>query len=397
MIASTAGSDYDDDWIGPNDPEGYGQSLNYYFYRHLIEQDMKAGDAFFAAQEQYVVEHQLQRGIRVFNYFGDPSLIMKGVEERPGGVNTLVKEGTYFAIAADYAENGDMYVAVVSTAPDVTPGRIDIFRSTDHGEHWTGWTWVEEPDSPISDVATLVSTYTGEDIYSDALHVFYTTGSGRVMDVRIDRADPDFRRTNQIADEPRWAVNISATRDPVVMPGNFYLYVAWAFTALDGSKQVQVYQSRDNGLTWAPSYYAANASMPHVQAGPGDRVHLAVISDDGQQNVLTVRSTDRGMSWEPLKYNLTAGDGALTHATPVVATSNDPAFPAVWVAYVYTSQDLTWGNERDLLFCLQQGWRRHLGGKPQAEQRPWRRRMGARHGRHSRRAQPLGQSGLQLR
>lgn len=94
VIASTAGSDAGD------------ENLNYYFYQHLIDQDQRAGDAFYAAQEDYARKHGLQRAIRVYNYFGDPSLLLRGIENRPGGPDTLVKEGSYWAYAADNAEDG---------------------------------------------------------------------------------------------------------------------------------------------------------------------------------------------------------------------------------------------------------------------------------------------------
>ena len=349
VIASTAGSDYAHHWDDPAD--GMGQSLNYYFYQHLIDQDQRAGDAFYAAQEDYARKHGLQRGIRVFNYFGDPSLMLRGVENRPGGLDTLVKEGSYRAYAADNAEDGTMYVAVLASAPDKTPGFINIYRSTDHGQHWSGWTWVEEPTEPILDVATLVATYEREDKVSDLLHVFYTTPQGRVVDVRINRADPNLRSTGVVANAPHWAVNISAARTPVTMPGAFDVYIAWAYTDTQGTEQVRVYRSRDNGDYWVQSYQRAIALMPHVEAGPNSRVHLSMLADNNEMDVLTVRSLNGGETWESTVHNLTVGDGALQHAAPVVALSNDTAAPGVWVAYGYEFQDPVWGSERDLRFA----------------------------------------------
>ena len=55
--------------------------LNYYFYHQLVNNDEKVGDAFFDAHLQYVNNHKLQRGVRVFNLFGDPSLIIGGYPE----------------------------------------------------------------------------------------------------------------------------------------------------------------------------------------------------------------------------------------------------------------------------------------------------------------------------
>ena len=92
VIAATAGGDYAHHWDDPAD--GNWQSLNYYFYQHLIDQDQRAGDAFYRRTGRLCPRTRLQRGIRVFNYFGDPSLLLRGIENRPGGPDTLVKEGS---------------------------------------------------------------------------------------------------------------------------------------------------------------------------------------------------------------------------------------------------------------------------------------------------------------
>ena len=353
VIGSTAGIDYDHRWDGPDDPQGYGQTLNYLFYKHLIDYDQRAGDAFYAAQEDYVRQHHLRRGIRVFNYFGDPALILKGIEDRPGGGDTLIKEGTYHDYAADYVPNGDMYVAVLSSAPDKTPGLVNIYRSTDHGQHWSGWTWIEEPDEPILDLATLVGAYRGPDSFTDTniLDVFYTTPSGRVVVARINRDNPDLRSKRTVANEPRWAINISAARDLVPLSVPYNIYVAWAFTDLSGVQQVRAYRTPSNGSAWTQIYQLANAFMPHIEAGPNSRVHLAMLTDNDENDVLAVRSLDGGQVWDMYVHDLTGGDGALQHTAPIVAVSADATAPGVWVVYGYEYQHPVAGPERDLRFA----------------------------------------------
>jgi len=87
VIGSSAGSDYEAGWMHPD--HGDEQSLNYYFYRFLLDERLRAGDAFAAAMLYYVQRHDHQRGIRVFNYFGDPSLEIAGVTSRRWRSNNL--------------------------------------------------------------------------------------------------------------------------------------------------------------------------------------------------------------------------------------------------------------------------------------------------------------------
>ena len=159
------------------------------------------------------------------------------------------------------------------------------------------------------------------------------------------------RSTRVIANVPQWAINVSAARTPVTMPGAFDVYVAWAFTDTQGGEQVRVSRSRDNGENWVVSYQRADALMPHVEAGPNSRVHLTLLADDDEMDVLTVRSLDSGDTWENTVHDLTAGDGALQHTAPVIAVSNDASVPGVWVVYDYEFQDPVWGSERDLRFA----------------------------------------------
>jgi hypothetical protein len=88
-----------------------------------------------------------------------------------------------------------------------------------------------------------------------------------------------------------------------------------------------------------------------------------MLKDNDALDVLTVRSLDDGETWESTVHNLTAGDGALMHTAPVVATSNDAAYPAVWVAYDYEYQHPVRGDERDLRFAYSsdggQNWNKH--------------------------------------
>lgn len=347
VIGSTAGSDYVSQWS--NTAHGGEQSLAVYFYDHLIGQDARAGDAFFGAMEEYARIHGLARGIRVFNYFGDPSLTIKGVEDRPGGPDTLVKEGSYRAYAADNGDDGVIYVGVLATSIQGSSGAIDLYRSTDHGQSWSRWTWVDELDEAIYDLDVLVGEYQGEAGSDSRVHVAYTTSGGRVMDVRIDRQNPGNRERVQVDQAGIYAKNVALARTPGQTPGPFTAYITWEYE-LSGRYYVRAARSLNNGATWQSMVHQPDRQMPHLDTGPNDHVYLSLLARTNALDVHILRSTDGGQSW-PDDVILTQNDGALMHTSPVVGASTDPALPGVWVVYGYEHQTLRWGSERDLRFA----------------------------------------------
>ncbi len=75
VIVASAGGDYGQGWQKPQD--GMCQSLTYYFTRNLVSRRQSTGDAFFDAMDEYVDNHGLSRGVRVFYLVGDPSVAIK--------------------------------------------------------------------------------------------------------------------------------------------------------------------------------------------------------------------------------------------------------------------------------------------------------------------------------
>lgn len=346
VVGSTAGSEYEDFW--ESTAQDGGQSLNYYIFERLVKDDSRLGDAFFSAMLTYANQYGLTRGIRVFNYFGDPSLVIKGVQDRPGGDDTLVKEGLYGEFAGDYANNGDMYVAVVTTGIYDVPGRINIYRSTDHGQTWSGWTWVENSAQAIWDVDVLVGEFQDGDYLDQRVHVVYSTGVGQVVDVRIQPDNTDIRQTVQVADVGRWAKNVSLARDPVATPGMFNIYLAWEYE--DPDYAVMIARSENNGSSWSDTITLQGRQMPHLEAGPAGKVYASMLESGIPLEVYLYTSSDYGQTW-PVEINLTQNDGASMHVLPVVAASNDPAYPSVWVVYIYEYQSEDWGRSRDLRYA----------------------------------------------
>jgi hypothetical protein len=348
VIGSTAGEDYHPLWS--NTSQWGVQTLNYMFYQNLIQEDMALGDSFFAAMEEYSRHIMLQRGIRVFNYFGDPSLLQKGIEARPGGTDTLVAEGAYKVLAADYDANGDMYVGVVVDNPAGTSSSINIYRSTNHGQNWTGWTYVDipAPASLVRDLSLQVGRLTTGTPY---IHVFFAVEDGRVYDTRLDLGNPDNRSALQLADLEKLPRFLSTTRTPGSGLSSMYIYAAWEYAYVsDSEPAVVIFRSGDNGATWVRMAGWDGREQPSIDAGPSGSVYVAAVEDNPTGDVVALRSSDSAVTWS-IPIVLAAADGALHHTAPDVAVSTDPAYPAVWVAYEYDFQDPVWGSSKDLRFA----------------------------------------------
>ena len=344
VIGSTAGADYLPLW--DNISDGYMQSLNYLFVRNLIARDMPTGDAFYAALEETSSKHKILRGVRDFNFYGDPSLVLRGIEDRPGGEDVLVTESRYKTFAADYDDNGDMYVGVLVDNPSGTSSNITIYRSTNHGESWSAWTFIDGESEIIMDLGLLVSRHAE---HHQRLLVVYTTRSGRVVSVNIDLSDPDERSSTQLADQGTLAKNISVARNPVAMPGVYDVYVAWEYE-VDNEYNIALYTSEDNGSNWSRLLTESPYLMPAVDIGPEGNIYLAALWDNDANDVGLFQSDDSGVNWSLFKV-LTLGIREQLHTAPDVAVSTDPSYPAVWVAYDLHHQDPVWGPGSDVYFA----------------------------------------------
>lgn len=354
VMAPSAGGDYSPHyWTGPT--EICWNTLSYHFFEHLVDEDKRAGDAFFEAQVDYAAGHKLRRGIRDFNFFGDPSLRLKGIRDYPGGLDRIVYEGSYQDYAADNDDNGDMYVSVVTTDQYQSPGIIEVYRSSDHGENWHLWT-AAETEAPVRSHDILVSRHQNGTVSDDRLHVFASCENGDVCDIRIQLADSSDSQTAMLPAAGRWAVHVSAARDPQPMPAANTIYAAWEYNDW-GTACVRLACSTDNGATWTSSFEATDRFMPALDAGPAGRVYLSTIVSPlaGESDVVLVRSTDHGSSFG-MEVNLTPNDGSLGHHYASVGASTHAGVPSVWVAYDYHTQSDQWGPETDLRFaCSRDG------------------------------------------
>lgn len=339
VIGSSAGIDFDDYWTKPAD--GKQQSLNYYFYDYLINQNNKAGDAFYGAMLKYAETHSLARGIMDFNFFGDPSLCISGYEDRPGGNDRVIHDGMYYDYAADNADNGDLYVAVLTTIPNpqsgLLNGEIKVYKSTDHGQSWQLWNTISTRQG-IYAIDIIVAEWGSGEFTDNRVLVFYSLFDGTVQVSRI-LLSSGIDGTTTIASEgtDNWIWGIKVARDPI--PKNFKLYLTYCAqnqTASSGVFTTKVCRSTNNGNSWQDWQSFADYLNPAIEAGANNNVYVAATKNNQTEDVCVKRSSDAGTTWGDWT-NLSSGDEAQSHdACPVaIAASTDAAVPTVWVIYNY--------------------------------------------------------------
>lgn len=328
VIASTAGSDYRQNWSKPQD--GAAQSLNYYFFDELITKDLPAGDAFYNATVDFVTKHGWRRGVRVFNYYGDPSIGLKGIDYRPGGTDVVIHDSTNWGFAADYDSNGDMYVAVIATSNN-DPGHIQIYKSTDHGSTWLKWNSITYR-SPIFDVEVVVGKWGSGEFGDNRLLVFYSTSSGTQHVSRFPLAGGAAQDVLISSEGGQNTIfRTTAARDP--NSKNFNVYFAYElFDSNSGNITTKVARSLNNGTSWQDWDSFPGYSTPSIDAGVNKNVYLAMRGQNLPYDVHIFRSTDAGENWST-NTNITQNFGADSYGEPIVAASTDPGAPTVWVAY----------------------------------------------------------------
>jgi flagellar hook assembly protein FlgD len=336
VIASTAGSDYRQNWSKPQD--GAAQSLNYYFFNELITKDLPAGDAFYNATIDFVDKHGWKRGVRVFNYYGDPSIGLKGVDYRPGGTDVVIHDSTNWGFAVEYDSNGDMYTAVITTS-NTDPGHIQIYKSQDHGSTWLKWNSMTGR-SPFLDVEVVVGKWGQDEFEDNRLLVFYSTSSGTQHVSRFPLSGGVVQNV-LISSEggQNDVIRLTAARDP--SSTNYNVYFAYeVFDSNSGNITIKVARSLNNGTTWQDWDSFPGYSTPSIDAGVNKNVYLAVRGQNLPHHVHIFRSTDAGENWST-NTNVTQNFGADSYGEPTVAASSDPGAPTVWVAYPI------WKNSRN--------------------------------------------------
>jgi hypothetical protein len=333
-IGSTATAGYCQNWSSPSDP--YMQSICYYFFDQLLDQSRKVGDAFAIAMMQYAQYFGLDRGIRVFNYFGDPSLSIPGFELRPGGTDVTVHSGVYYRFAADNGDNGDMYVGVLLSDPLATSnGHVWIYKSTDHGTSWSYW-YGFQSSVGIRAFDLIVAEF-GADEFPDHRVLVYWVGSDNTVNqcrIPLGTGSVEF---SVIAAETggNQPLTVSVARTPI--PMSYMLYLAYdVYQSASSTFAAKVAVSSSNGIAWLKWQTMSGYLRPSIDAGAGGMVYLAATKDGSNDDIVCKRSTDEGTTWGEW-VTLTTNDGAKHHDAwaPSLAASTTSAVPTVWVAYPY--------------------------------------------------------------
>ena len=351
VVAATAGGDYSAHWTGPS--SGAVQSLAYYIVQNAVA-GMTAGEALFAAQRTFVNNHGFQRGIRVYQLYGDPSLRVVGAvlpEGVPSEVITLEQraqvrrprlsstveksrelavsslwsetadlEGCTSAFAVHTLPGGDLLVAGMATA-DTLHNQGVLFRSPDGGESWAR---SEIPGS--RSVRALCATQSGallcgglsavESFTGAAIHRstdggltwtprFIAQNGGGVTDIRLAQDGSlwaaggwngdVYRSVNDGVTWTVWGsvgpgVDIVATL-PLPIP-----YPA-VLVALAESEEYPALLLSEDGVDWRPVDGLGAAVSCQDLLMMGDEIFAAVRANN---QALVLTSPDLGSTWAPL-------------------------------------------------------------------------------------------------
>ncbi|MBD3163254.1 MAG: hypothetical protein GF346_12320, partial [Candidatus Eisenbacteria bacterium] len=333
VIAATVGTEYSNGWDRTSD--GSEQSVDYFVLDELLANDRNGGDAFYEGMTTYAESPGLGlvRGVRGFNYFGDPSVHVKGFDSRPGGPDVQIHEGFYYSYGVDYDDNGDLYVAALTTPLDQA-GLINVYRSTDHGQTWALWTTVPH-ESPVTTVDLLVGRWQYEAL-DERILVFFGDDYGDVWVERVGLIDPDQRDRQPIhAEQTGMRIDdLEATREPGALPRAFHAYVTWEASSESGS-HVWTAHTPNNGVYWLSRTDFDGYRMPDIEATVDGAVYLSATARTNPDRIEVFRSTTQGATWSA-GTDLTDGDGAGptdVHYHSTIGASTDPNTPGIWVAY----------------------------------------------------------------
>ncbi len=336
VVGFTSPVPYASYWSSVND--GEESTAAYYFAEDLIQNHYSFGWSVYETAIRYTSKYwnNIYEPFHwALNLYGDPSMMLEGVDMSAKGTNKTIYTGPVYAYGADNDDNGDMYVAMSTQPSTYGSGEIRVYRSQDHGMTWHYWANIPWAQGILA-VDTIVGNANNGEFSSQVVNVFFSDTNGCVYDYRLGlngTANP-YLILVENACEGTGAniVNLSAGRDPVPETSSYNIYVAWQSTS-GTSNIVHVVDSPMNGTVWTNQVDFQGFRQPHIDAGPGGYVYLTAVGDDFPYDVFVNRNTDLGNSayWGNWT-NLTLGDGANYHVYPVVASSSDSS-PTAWVVY----------------------------------------------------------------
>ncbi len=277
LVGSSAGSEGTVIWNSPAD--GNASSLGYYFYHHLINDGLPVGDAFHRAHHTYVQNHTLQRSMRVFNYYGDPSLVLPGVPtaKRNGlvaagsSIPGLLSPDIALATALDWqrksSEAGsDLGLPVVSSAK--SPEEASI--------------WTECADIPAGKVVTSLLQTPAGDVFGTGVAARVSGGTKGVILHSENGWDP-------------WTITeieglLSART--IFKTASGALLLGGMTGTLPSDYHAIIYRSTDGGQTWNERFGTSGGVVTDICQDAAGTL-WAVCGLNG----FLVSSIDDGISW----------------------------------------------------------------------------------------------------
>ena len=288
-IASSAGSDYGAHWLNPGDKGT--QSFIYALVENIVTMGMGAGEAFYAAQRDYFYSVGPQRGIRVFNFFGDPSLRIEGA---------LPPEAApLFAQARRSSDRREL--------PPIPTERVRLLPTT---------LWSETAELAGCASANALLTLAGGDLLAGGIAKEDTLRNQGALFRSADGGETWTRQ--DLAGS--WSIEtLLAAQGGALLAGGL--------TDAGGVIAAAIHRSTDGGLTWSQRLEAEDGCVTDLAAGPDGTLWAA-----GGWNGRVYTSSDHGQSWSQWS---SLGAGATIRALlpweggVIVALDESESFPAL--------------------------------------------------------------------
>jgi Peptidase family C25/FlgD Ig-like domain len=315
-IGSSAGSDYTNTWVDP--AEGSSASLSYYFFESLVQQGLRTGDAFAMALVRHVIEHDAQRGARVFNYFGDPTYEVNGGETRRWNSSGLPVEEL---LSNTSRLSADGAVAARNLPPGYLPaGDGGVFREDD-----TTW-WVSSEIPAAMQVGTIIEAADGSLLAgADTSHEILNHVGG------VFRSIDQGESWSPMGELPYcWSVSaLLETASGSLM--------ACGLARANDLWYGIIYRSSDGGMNWEIVAALEDAMIFDIAQAPDGAIWAC-----GGWDSWILRSLDDGVSWQAL-----ATLGSDTYAYSILPASNGRLFvamggPGCPTSLAYSDDGITW-------------------------------------------------------
>jgi hypothetical protein len=198
----------------------------------------------------------------------------KGRAPAPLGPDVVVDTGTFLATAADYAMDGNMYVAAFRQDDTM----VHVYRSTDHGLSWQNlFEFTLSGPSGLLAIPRLgLCVGEGDSAF---IHVFCVAPQpyNDLMLVRVEMDGSDFTLSNVWAGSDT-VTDFAACRD--YTGSNYWLYAVAVNDQRVGPGNAWYLRSADYGKNWAVTDTGGGDLHPHYSFGAGSWLYHALEGPD---------------------------------------------------------------------------------------------------------------------